>query len=63
MAATSRGSATTQMVEPSRLGEAQMGHSPPAVKFWHTGQQVTLFLASRMASANSLASASGRSST
>ena len=33
MAATSRGSATTQMVDVSRLGEAQMEHSPPAVRF------------------------------
>ena len=63
MAATSRGSATTQMVEPSRLGEAQMGHKPPAVKFWHTGQQVTERLASKMASANSLASSSGKPRT
>ena len=63
MATTSRGSATTQMVLPSRLGEEQMGHRPPAVKFWQTGQQVTLRLASRMASANSCASLSGRPST
>ena len=40
---TSRESATTQMVEPSRRGEAQMGHRPPSVRFWHTGQSVTLF--------------------
>ena len=63
MAATSRGSATTQMVDGSRLGEAQMGHRPPAVKFWQTGQQVTLRLASTMASAKAFASSSGRPNT
>src|SRR5699024_4566177 len=56
MATTSRGSATTQMVDGSRLGEAQMGHRPPAVRLRHTGQQVTVRLASRMASAKSWAS-------
>ncbi len=60
MAATSRGSATTQTVDPSRLGEEQMGQRPPLVKFWHTGQQVMLRFASTMAPANSSASAWGR---
>ena len=63
MAATSLGSATTQMVDGSRLGDAQMGHRPPAVKFWQTGQQVTLRLASTMASAKAFASSSGRPNT
>ena len=58
MAATSRGSATTQMVALSRLGEAQIGQRPPALKFWHTGQQVTERLASRMAVAKASASPS-----
>ena len=63
MATTSRGSATTQMVLSSRLGEAQMGHRPPLVRFWHTGHRVTLRLASRMASAKSRAWSWGRFST
>ena len=38
MAATSFGSATTQMVDGSRRGLAQMEQGPsPWVKFWHTG--------------------------
>ena len=63
MAATSLGSATTQTVDPSRLGEAQMGHSPPAVRFRHTGQQVTEDLASSMAPAKSWTSSWVRLST
>ena len=35
------GKATTQIVPASLFGEAQMEQSPPAVRFWHTGQQVT----------------------
>ena len=51
------------MVAASRLGEAQMGQRPPALKFWQTGQQVTVRLASRMAFANSSASPSVMPST
>ena len=40
-----------------------MGHSPPAVRLRHTGQQVTVFLASNMASAKAWASSMGRLST
>ena len=63
MAATSRASATTQITRSSRLGEAQMGQSPPSVRLRQMGQHVTFFFASTMASANSCASASVRLST
>ena len=37
IAMTSRGSATTQMVEWSRVSSAQIGHISSSVRFWHTG--------------------------
>ena len=64
MAATSLGSATTQMVDWSRLGLAQMEQGPsPSVRFWQTGQQWIVALALMTAWAKALASSSGMDRT